>query len=89
MAKILARAVVGVSMLASGAALAADCANHCDYNHYYGPADYTYIYPGLYGYPVCDWRGNCAPHQVYVISPRTRGRIFIRPARRVPRPGVE
>jgi hypothetical protein len=89
MAKVLAMATISVAMLAGGAALAADCGNVCDYNHYYGPADYTYIQPGLYGFPVCDWRGNCSPHQVYVNSYRPRGRIIIRPARHVPRPSAE
>ena len=47
------------------AVLAAECYPHCDYNHYYGPLDFTYVRPGLYGYSVCGPRGECAPHLVY------------------------
>ena len=89
MAKILATAIILGAALTTGAAPAENCGNTCDYNHYYGPADYTYIQPGLYGYPVCDRLGNCAPHQVYVYSGRPRGRIIIRPARRAVRPSAE
>ena len=49
---------------------AAECYPHCDYNHYYGPLDFSYIRPGLYGYPVCGPRGECSPHHVY--SPTVR-----------------
>ena len=63
---------------ASPAAAEIDCSPHCDYNHYYGPYDFTYIRPGLFGFPVCDRRGNCSPYLVYtyprrkIITVRTR-----------------
>jgi len=55
---------------------AAECFPHCDYSHYYGPFDFTYIAPGLFGYPLCDARGNCSPQLAY--SPVRRGRITVR-----------
>jgi hypothetical protein len=61
-----------------GSAAAAECYPHCDYIQDYGPYDYTYIRPGLFGYPICDWRGNCSPYPVYAYSGRRGGRITIR-----------
>jgi hypothetical protein len=57
----------GLLLLSASHAVVADdyCSPHCDYWHYYGPYDYSYIQPGLLGYPVCDRRGYCAPHLVY------------------------
>ena len=55
---------------------AAECFPHCDYTHYYGLFDFTYIAPGLFGYPLCDGRGNCSPQLAY--SPVRRGRITVR-----------
>ena len=76
-----AAAIVLVSsLLGVGSASATECYPNCDYIHDYGPYDYTYIRPGLYAYPRCDWRGNCLPHYAYIYSPwRGRGQIIIRP----------
>ncbi len=68
--------------LSATAAAAADCYPHCDYNHYYGPYDLTHVRPGLYAYPVCGPRGNCAPYSVYRYSGVPGGTIEIRFPRR-------
>jgi hypothetical protein len=66
MPKILATTLLLLLLSGSHAALADDyCAPSCDKWHYYGPYDFSYIRPGLLGYPVCDRLGNCAPHLVY------------------------
>jgi hypothetical protein len=64
-------------------ASAADCSTHCDYWHYYGPYDFSYISPGLVGYPICDRQGNCSPHLIYVHPNQLRRRITIRPLGRL------
>jgi hypothetical protein len=82
MLRILATAILGL-LWGVGAALAVDCAPHCDFVHDYGPYDFSYIRPGLAGIPVCDRQGNCSPHLVYVYSgllPQIR--IIVRPTRR-------
>jgi hypothetical protein len=73
-------AILSSVLLGSGVAWATDCFPYCDYVHDYGPYDFSYIRPGLVGYPVCDWRGNCAPRLAYRYTGRRPGvRIFIRP----------
>ena len=74
-------AVLSSVLLGSGIAWAADCTPHCDYVHDYGPYDFSYVRPGLAGYPVCDWRGDCAPRIVYYYAGHRRPgvRIIIRP----------
>lgn len=61
--------LIWLSALATGVttrpAAAIECAPHCDYNHYYGPYDMSSVGVGLYAYPVCGRRGNCAPYLVY------------------------
>ncbi len=84
------RVVVALLALAAGTGAAAAqrvCAPHCDYAHYYGPYDFTYAQPGLYGNPVCDEQGNCAPNLVYhnVLGPVRKGRITVRLLRSAPR----
>ena len=64
--------------LGAGAALAAGCYPNCDYNHYYGPYDFTYVRPGLYGYPRCSPSGYCAPNLDYSTTGIRRGNITIR-----------
>jgi hypothetical protein len=77
MLRVLAAANLSLFLLGSGAALADDCSPHCDYWHYYGPYDFSYIRPGLVGYPICDQRGNCSPHLVYTYSGRQHGQFTI------------
>jgi hypothetical protein len=60
---------LGYIVATPGSAFAqTDCTPHCDFNHYYGPSDYTYVRPGLFGYPRCGPRGNCSPNLVYGYS---------------------
>src|SRR5213083_2328287 len=54
-----------------------ECYPHCDYWHDYGPYDFTYIRPGLYGFPRCGPRGDCSPYLVYTY-PRYRYDVTIR-----------
>ncbi|HEV7983221.1 MAG TPA: hypothetical protein VGP86_10025 [Xanthobacteraceae bacterium] len=72
-------AAFGIVVSGAGGALAAECFPHCDYVHNYGPYDFTYVRPGLYGYPVCNARGECLPNLVYSTSGRARrGNIEVR-----------
>ena len=84
MPKVVAAAIC-MLVACAGRPAAADvsCAPNCDFFHYYGPYDFTYVRPGLFGYPVCDWRGNCSPHLVYQYSgvPWHGVTITIRPSR--------
>jgi hypothetical protein len=77
-------AIFCVALCSAGTALAAECFPRCDYTHDYGPYDFTYIRPGLYGYPICGPRGNCLPNLVYSTSGYARrGNIEVR---FIPRP---
>jgi hypothetical protein len=70
--------VVAFICLETCAVAAAECFPYCDYTHYYGPFDFTYEEPGLFGYPRCGLRGNCSPHLVYSTAGIRRGRITVR-----------
>jgi hypothetical protein len=80
MRRLSAAAVVVGVLFGAGAASAAECYPYCDYIHDYGPFDYTWVRPGMFAYPVCDWRGNCAPRYAYVFSGQ-RGRVTVRTRR--------
>jgi hypothetical protein len=82
----LAVAIFALGVLLAGPAAAEGCSQHCDYWHYYGPYDFTYISPGLYGYPVCDRHGSCSPFLTYVYSSHWHGRVTVRPAHAGPVP---
>jgi hypothetical protein len=69
---------------AQPAAAEVDCAPNCDFTHYYGPYDYTWVRPGLYLYPRCGPSGNCSPY--VIASSRFRGRVTVRLVRPRPRP---
>ncbi len=58
------------------------CFPHCDYTHYYGPFDFSYIRPGLIGFPACGPQGDCAPYLAY--NPVSGGRITVRLLRAMP-----
>jgi hypothetical protein len=77
--------VACASALGAGSVAAAECYPHCDYNHYYGPYDLSYVRPGLYAYPVCGPHGNCAPYLVYGTRAPPSGNIIVTFPRR-PRP---
>jgi hypothetical protein len=69
--------LLGAILAGTGAAVAEQyCFPHCDYVHYYGPFDLSYIRPGLTGYPQCGPHGDCAPH--LADAPPRRGRITVR-----------
>jgi hypothetical protein len=56
-------------LLAGTSALAQQaCSPHCDYTHYYGPFDFTYARPGLFGHPHCGPQGDCNPHLRYATG---------------------
>jgi hypothetical protein len=74
--------VTAVSFAWLGVASAQDCNPYCDYTHDYGPYDFTYVRPGLYGYPICGPDGSCSPRLAYSYSGFPRGRITIRTWRR-------
>jgi hypothetical protein len=53
----------------TGSAVAEACFPHCDYAHYYGPLDFSYKQPDLFGYPQqCGPQGDCAPHLAYTTG---------------------
>ena len=85
MPRIVAAAVCMLLGLAAGPAAAdVDCAPYCDFTHYYGPYDFTYVRPGLYLYPYCGPSGSCSPYLV-TSAARYRGRVTVRSiARPVP-----
>lgn len=71
----------------SAAAQSSDCVPYCDFNHYYGPQDFTwaqpggygpqqsiYVRPGLFVRPRCGPSGYCSP---YLVSSWQRDRVRI------------
>jgi hypothetical protein len=79
---------VAAGLLLAGAGPAAaevDCTPYCDFIHYYGPHDFTYVRPGLFLYPYCGPSGDCSP---YLISSSRRylGRVTVRRVARPARP---
>jgi hypothetical protein len=74
--------------IASGPARAQQlCYPNCDYTHYYGPFDFTYIRPGLFAWPHCGPQGDCSPHLAYTTGiVRHRGRVTVTLPRAAPRP---
>jgi hypothetical protein len=68
MMRVFAAVLFGLSFSGSAARAEVECHPHCDYWHYYGPYDFSYKQPGLFGYPVCDARGNCAPYLRYTYQ---------------------
>ena len=79
----------GFLIAGTGAGVAEQlCFPHCDYVHYYGPYDFSYKQPGLFGYPQCGPQGDCAPNLVYMMAvprPGPTGRITVRPRPLTPR----
>jgi hypothetical protein len=86
MSRVSAAAVSVLLLLAAGPAAAEiGCAPYCDFTHYYGPHDFTYVRPGLYLYPRCGPSGYCSPYLVS-SSARRYGRITVRSIARPLRP---
>ena len=83
-------AAILVLLAITPAAAEVGCWPYCDFNHYYGPQDFTWVQPGGYGrqhsiyvrpglflHPYCDPSGYCSP---YLLSSaqRFRGRVTVR-----------
>lgn len=92
----LAAAVSAFVLLGTGAVVAQQqCFPRCDYSHYYGPYDFTYAKPGLFGYLRCGPQRDCAPRLAYtsgaytpsvgVLETVPAGRITVRLPRYTPR----
>ena len=77
-----AAALFGLVLSGSAAGAVEQCFPVCDYYHYYGPQDFTYVRPGLFGFPRCGPSGECAPTLVYPIRRQARITIRTRPRRR-------
>ncbi len=90
MSRLFAVAVVLLLGFAPGSASAqSDCVPYCDFNHYYGPQDFTWTQPGGYGpeqsiyvrpgvfvHPACGPSGYCSP---FLLSSHRYGvRVTIR-----------
>ena len=85
MSRLTAAAIVLLLWLAPGSASAqSDCYPYCDFTHYYGPQDFTWVRPGLWAYPACGPSGYCSPH--LVSSRRFVGRVTVRSLGRPVRP---
>jgi hypothetical protein len=79
--------LLGSFAAGTGAALAEqECFPHCDYTHYYGPLDFSYREPGLFGYPRCGPQGDCSPHLAYTTG-ILRPKVTVRLPRVMPAPG--
>ena len=73
-ATALATALLGLLLPAAltgpaTAQTAVSCAPFCDYRHYYGTYDYTYVQPGVYCRPICGPDGTCVPAKSCVRAP--------------------
>ena len=91
MSKVSAAAIALLAWFAPGSASAqSGCVPYCDFNHYYGPQDFTWTQPGGYGrqqfiyvrpgvflHPACGPSGYCSPY-LMSSSQRFRGRVTIR-----------
>jgi hypothetical protein len=75
-------ALTSLVFLLAGAGVATAqelCFPHCDYAHYYGPFDFTYVRPGLFGHlHHCGPQGDCSPQLALTSSVVPRGRITVR-----------
>jgi len=87
MPKLIVAAIAAALAFTTGPAAAeVGCAPNCDFTHYYGPYDYTWVRPGLFVFALCGPSGYCSPH--LIRSSRYRGTVTIRtlarPLRRRP-----
>ncbi len=80
----VAALVILLSFASSPARAAMDCNPYCDFVHYYGPHDFSYIRPGLFLYPRCGPSGECSPLLISAYPRRPIGRIIVR-SRAAPR----
>jgi hypothetical protein len=91
----LAAAFVALLMTASAAWAEQNCNPYCDFVHYYGPFDFSYVRspgpvaftyagPGLFLYPRCGPSGTCSPYLISSYPRRPIGRVIVR-SRSAPR----
>ena len=83
MPRAIAAAAFGLALFALSPAWAVECAPYCDYTHDYGPYDFTYARPGLYGFPACNLYGECLPRLAYSRGVPYRGYLGVRPLPRI------
>jgi hypothetical protein len=95
MSRPIAAIIALLLCLSAGSASAqSGCVPYCDFTHYYGPLDFTWVQPGGYGrqqsiyvrpglflHPYCGPSGYCSP---YLLSSkqRFRGRVTVHTATR-------
>jgi hypothetical protein len=91
MSRFFAAAIVLLAGCWPGSGSAqSDCVPYCDFNHDYGPRDFTwaqpggygrqqfiYVRPGLFVHPACGPSGYCSPY-LMSSSHRFRGRVTVR-----------
>jgi hypothetical protein len=83
---IFVAAMCGLLLAGSDPAAAeTDCTPYCDFTHYYGPHDFTYVRPGLFLYTRCGPSGDCSPYLIPSWGPY-RGRVTVRRIARPVRP---
>jgi hypothetical protein len=89
MPRCLAAAFVVLLAAGSPARAEYDCNPYCDFVHYYGPLDFSYVYrrspvgftnagPGLFLYPHCAPNGTCSPYLISSYPRRPIGRVIVR-----------
>ena len=90
MPRSIAALIALLLWLAPGAASAQSCVPYCDFNHYYGPQNFTWVQPNGFGpqqfidarprlflSPYCGPSGYCSPH-LLSSAQRFRGRVTVR-----------
>jgi hypothetical protein len=84
MLRVFAVVLFTLLFFGSNTAWADDCYPHCDWNHDFGPYDFTFKRLGLFAYPICGPRQECSPYLRYVYQRGypLRERIIIRPRSR-------
>jgi len=95
MPRCLAAAVVFLLVVGSSARAEYDCNPYCDFVHYYGLLDFSYVRspgpvafsyagPGFFLYPRCGPSGTCSPYLISSYPRRPIGRVIVR-SRSAPR----
>ncbi len=68
MLRVLATVLFSLSFVGSTTVWANDCYPHCDWNHDFGPYDFTYKRSDLFAYPIYGPRQECSPYLRYVYQ---------------------
>ena len=85
MARLIGAVCLLIGLALEPAMAEVGCAPYCDFTHFYGPYNFTWVRPGLYAYPLCGPEGSCSPYLVS-SSQRFRGRVTVRSLGRPLRP---